>query len=184
VPVIISINRFLDDEPAELEEIRARCADLGVPASVTDFREGGGAGGLELAERVCAACETPSTFRPLYPLELGVREKIETIAGQIYGAAGVEFSTGARAEIKRIEDLGYGGLPVCMAKTPASLSDDPKLAGRPRDFVLSVSGAKVSAGAGFVVVYTGKVMTMPGLPRQPAALAIDVDAEGNVSGLF
>ena len=106
------------------------------------------------------------------------------VAQRVYGAAGVEFSQGARAEIKRIEDLGYGGLPVCMAKTPASISDDPKLPGRPRDFVLSVNGAKVSAGAGFVVVYTGKVMTMPGLPRQPAALSIDVDAEGNVSGLF
>ncbi len=184
VPVVISINRFLDDEPAELDEIRARCADLGVPAAITDFREGGGAGGLELAELVCAASESPSSFQPLYPLELGIREKVEVVAQRVYGAAGVEFSQGARAEIKRIEDLGYWGLPVCMAKTPASISDDPKLPGRPRDFVLSVNGAKVSAGAGFVVVYTGKVMTMPGLPRQPAALSIDVDAEGNVSGLF
>ena len=184
VPVLISVNRFLDDDPAELETIRARCAELGVAATVTDFREGGGAGGLELAEQVCAACDAPSAFRPLYDLELGIREKVETIARRIYGAAEVEFSSAARSEIKRIEDLGYGSLPVCMAKTPASLSDDPKVAGRPRDFSLSVTGAKVSAGAGFVVVYTGKVMTMPGLPRQPAALAIDVDAEGNVTGLF
>jgi formate--tetrahydrofolate ligase len=184
VPVVVSVNRFLDDDPAELEEIRARCAGLGVPAAISDFREGGGAGGLELAEQVCSACDAPSSFQPLYGLELGVREKVETIARRVYGAAGVEFSTSARAEIKRIEDLGYAELPVCMAKTPASLSDDPRVPGRPRDFTLSVSGAKVSAGAGFVVVYTGKVMTMPGLPRQPAALAIDVDAEGTVTGLF
>jgi formate--tetrahydrofolate ligase len=183
VPVVVSINRFLDDDPAELEAIRGRCADLGVEAVVTDFREGGGAGGLDLAEQVCGLCDAPSAFRPLYPLDLGVQEKVETIARRIYGAAGVELSVGARGAIRRIEDLGYGSLPVCMAKTPASLSDDPKAAGRPRDFTLSVSGAKVSAGAGFVVVYTGKVMTMPGLPRRPAALGIDLDADGTVTGL-
>ena len=184
VPVLVSVNRFLDDDPAELQGIRVRCAELGVPAAITDFREGGGAGGLELAELVCAACSTPADFRPLYPLEMGIREKVETIARRIYGAAGVELSIGARAATQRIEDLGYGRLPVCMAKTPASLSDDPRLAGRPRDFTLSVSGARVSAGPGFVVVYTGQVMTMPGLPRRPAALDIDVDAAGNVTGLF
>jgi formate--tetrahydrofolate ligase len=183
VPVLVSVNRFLDDDPQALEGIRARCADLGVAAEVTDFREAGGAGGLALAERVCAACGQPAQLRPLYPLELGIRDKIETIARRIYGAAGVELSSTARTALQRIEDLGYGRLPVCMAKTPASLSDDPKAAGRPEGFTLTVNGARVSAGAGFVVVYTGQVMTMPGLPRRPAALDIDVDAEGNVSGL-
>jgi len=184
VPVLISINRFLDDTPEELAEIEAACGELGVPAVVTDYREGGGAGGLALAEQVCAACETPSAFRFLYDLDLGLRDKIETIATRIYGAGSVEYSAAARAELQRIEDLGYRELPVCMAKTPASLTDDPRVSGCPEGFTLKVTAAKVSAGAGFVVVYTGAIMTMPGLPRHPAALAIDVDATGNISGLF
>lgn len=184
VPVLISINRFRDDTPEELAEIEAACRGLGVEAIVTDYRESGGAGGLALAEAVCAACERPSEFRYLYDLHTGLRAKIETIATRIYGAGSVEYSAAARAELQRIEDLGYRDLPICMAKTPASLSDDPKRAGCPSDFELNVTSAKVSAGAGFVVVYTGAIMTMPGLPRQPAALAIDVDAAGNVSGLF
>jgi formate--tetrahydrofolate ligase len=184
VPVVVSVNRFLDDDPQDLAGVRDHCADLGVPVYVTDFRESGGAGGLELAEQVVVHCAQPTAFRPLYALDRPIREKVETIARRIYGAADVELSTSARTEIKRIEDLGYGELPVCMAKTPASLSDDPKVPGRPRDFTLSVSGARVSAGPGFVVVYTGKVMTLPGLPRRPAALDIDIDAAGNVTGLF
>ncbi len=184
VPVVISINQFLDDSAEELAEIEAACRDLGVTALVTDYRERGGPGGLELAEAVCAACEDPRDFRFLYDLNLGIRDKVETIATRIYGAAGVEFSSNARAEIQRIEDQGFRDLPICMAKTPASLSDDPKVSGCPSGFKLTVSSAKVSAGAGFVVIYTGAVMTMPGLPRQPAALAIDIDAQGNISGLF
>jgi formate--tetrahydrofolate ligase len=184
VPVLISINRFLDDTAEELAEIEAACRDLGVSAVVTDFREGGGAGGLALAERVCAASATPADFRFLYDLDAGLREKIETIATRIYGAGSVEYSAAARTELQRIEDLGYRELPVCMAKTPASLSDNPKAVGCPEGFELNVTSARVSAGAGFVVVSTGAIMTMPGLPRRPAALAIDVDAAGNVSGLF
>ena len=184
VPVLVSINRFRDDTPEELAEVEAACAGLGVPAIVTDYRESGGQGGLALAEAVCAACETPSVLRCLYDLELGLRDKIETIATRIYGAGSVEYSAAARAELQRIEDLGYRGLPICMAKTPASLSDNPKATGCPEGFELNVTSAKVSAGAGFVVVYTGAIMTMPGLPRQPAALAIDVDPAGNISGLF
>jgi formate--tetrahydrofolate ligase len=184
VPVLVSINRFRDDTPEELAEVETACRDLGVAAVVTDYRESGGAGGLALAEAVCSACETPSAFRFLYDLDLGLRDKIETIATRIYGAGSVEYSAAARAELQRIEDLGYRELPICMAKTPASLSDNPKATGCPQGFELNVTSAKVSAGAGFVVVYTGAIMTMPGLPRQPAALAIDVDAAGNVSGLF
>jgi formate--tetrahydrofolate ligase len=151
---------------------------------VTDFREAGGRGGTELAERVCELCEQPSELEFLYPLEAGIVEKIETVARRVYGAQGIELTSEARRDITRIENLGYGELPICVAKTPASLSDNPKIPGRPRDFTITVTSARVSAGAGFVVVYTGKVMTMPGLPKRPAALDIDVDEAGNISGLF
>ncbi len=184
VPVAISVNRFLDDAPGELQEILAACRDLGVPASITDYREAGGEGGLELAELVVNACDQPSQFTPLYPLEMPIEDKVRCLALDLYGADGVDFSPEAEREIKQIANLGYGNLPVCVAKTPSSLSDDPKLAGCPTGFRVSVSGARVSAGAGFVIIYTGKVMTMPGLPRRPAALDIDVDSEGAISGLF
>jgi formate--tetrahydrofolate ligase len=184
ISVIVSLNRFAGDSDEELREIKKHCEDGGVEAVITDFREAGGLGGTELAEKVCAFCERSSRLVFQYPLEAGVVEKVETVARKIYGADGVELASAARTDIKRIEDLGYGGLPVCIAKTPASLTDDPKIAGRPRGFKIRVTGAKVSAGAGFVVVYTGDVMTMPGLPKQPAALKIDVDDAGNISGLF
>ncbi|MBD3241388.1 MAG: formate--tetrahydrofolate ligase [Chitinivibrionales bacterium] len=184
IPAVVSINRFADDRDEELQEILRACLDNGIDASITDFRESGGDGGLELAEKVCALCDQPSQFATLYDLEAGIVDKVETVARRIYGAAGVELTTEAQRAIKRIEDLGYGGLPVCMAKTPASLTDNPKVPGCPRDFTITVTGARVSAGAGFVVVYCGSIMTMPGLPRQPAALQIDIDADGNISGLF
>ncbi|MGE5155492.1 MAG: formate--tetrahydrofolate ligase [Bdellovibrio bacteriovorus] len=184
VPVAISVNRFLDDPPEELDEILAACRDLGVPAAITDYRESGGEGGLELAELVVAACDRPSTLTPLYPLEMPLDDKVRCLAVNLYGADAVDFSADAQREIKQITNLGYGGLPVCIAKTPNSLSDNPKLTGCPKGFRLSVTGARVSAGAGFVVIYTGKVMTMPGLPRRPAALDIDVDGQGTISGLF
>lgn len=184
VPVTVCINRFASDREEDLHELRDQCAGLGVPAVVADCREGGGAGAVELAEAVVEMTAAPCDFRPLYPLELSLAEKIECIATRIYGAAKVEFTAQARRELKRIDGLGFGGLPVCMAKTPASLSDDPKVPGCPAGFTLTVSSARVSAGAGFVVVFTGAVMTMPGLPKEPAARHIDVDAEGNISGLF
>jgi len=184
LPVVISVNRFLGDDDAELLEIRNTCRDQGVDASVTDFREAGGEGGIELAEKVCELSGNTPQLEFLYDLDAGIVDKIETVARRVYGAKGIELSAEAKREITRIEKLGYGELPICMAKTPASLSDNPKLAGRPRDFTITVTSARVSAGAGFVVVYTGKVMTMPGLPKHPAALDIDVDEEGNISGLF
>lgn len=184
VPVAICINRFLGDPPGELEEIRAACRDLGVPAAVTDYREAGGEGGLELAELVVNSCATPSRLTPLYPPEIPIEDKVRCLAQNLYGADGVDFSPEAQREIKQITNLGYGNLPVCVAKTPNSLSDNPKLLGAPTGFRVSVTGARVSAGAGFVVIYTGKVMTMPGLPRRPAALDIDVDGKGAISGLF
>jgi formate--tetrahydrofolate ligase len=184
VPVIVSVNRFADDSPADLGKIVEQCHGAGIATAITDFRESGGEGGLELAEKTAALSESPSRFEPLYSLDLSVEDKVETIARKIYGAAGVAITTQAAKEIKQITDLGYGNLPVCMAKTPASLTDNPKIAGRPRDFTITVTGARVSAGAGFVVVYTGNIMTMPGLPKQPAALGIDIDADGNIRGLF
>jgi formate--tetrahydrofolate ligase len=184
LPVVVLINRFLDDEDAELLEFLSSCRDMGVDAFVTDFREAGGGGGIELAEKVCELCEQPSELEFLYPLEAGIVEKIETVARRVYGAKGIELTSEARRDITRIENLGYGELPICVAKTPASLTDNPKIPGRPRDFTIAVTSARVSAGAGFVVVYTGKVMTMPGLPKQPAALSIDIDEAGDISGLF
>jgi formate--tetrahydrofolate ligase len=184
LPVVISVNRFLDDNEAELADICAQCIESGVDATVTDFREAGGEGGIELAEKVRQLCEVESRFEPLYDLDTSVVSKIETIARNIYGAEGIEFTAGAARAIRRIENLGYGNLPICMAKTPASLSDNPKLAGRPDGFSITISDAKVSAGAGFIVVYCGAVMTMPGLPKRPAALDIDISDAGEISGLF
>ncbi|MBI3924045.1 MAG: formate--tetrahydrofolate ligase [Armatimonadetes bacterium] len=184
LPVVISINRFLDDSQEALDRVLGECRDLGVEVVVTDFREQGGAGGLEIAEKVCAACETASAFRYLYELEDSLKAKVETLARTLYGADGVEFSSLASRQIKRIEELGYGNLPVCVAKTPASLSDNPAVPGRPTGFTITVNSARASAGAGFVVLYTGSIMTMPGLPKQPAALSIDIDASGRISGLF
>lgn len=185
VPVVVSINRFVHDSPKDLENLRKQCQDLGVEVVITDFRELGGEGGLQLAERVCTLCEKDPKFRFLYDLDLNIREKVETIATKIYGASEVDFSSEASKQIKQIENLGYATLPVCIAKTPASLTDDPKIPGGPKQrYTIHVNSARVSAGAGFVVVYTGAILTMPGLPKQPAALNIDIDAFGNISGLF
>ena len=185
VPAVVAVNRYAGDDDGRLQSIRQECEAAGVDAVVTDFREGGGEGGLELADMIADLCaDPPPQLQPLYPLDMPIREKVETIARKIYGAAGVEFSADATKEIRRIENLGYGELPVCMAKTPLSLTDNPKVAGCPQGFTISVTNAKVSAGAGFVVVYTGNIMTMPGLPKEPAALKIDIDDQGVISGLF
>jgi formate--tetrahydrofolate ligase len=185
VPAVVAINRYAGDDDQELRAIRNECEAAGADAVVTDFREHGGEGGIELAEKIAEICaDDPPQLKPLYPLEMPIREKVETIARRIYGAADVEFAADAEKEIRRIENLGYGGLPVCMAKTPLSLTDNPKIAGCPKGFTITVTNAKVSAGAGFVVVYTGNIMTMPGLPKEPAALKIDIDDRGVISGLF
>ncbi len=184
VPVLICINRFLDDQEQELDSILGACRDLGVPAEITDYREAGGKGGLELAQGVVDACQAGSEFRPLYDQNMELKEKVEILAERIYGADGVNFSSEAENQLSQITNLGFGGLPICVAKTPASLSDNPKLSGRPKGFRISVQGARVSAGAGFVVIYTGKIMTMPGLPKRPAAQNIDIDQFGSISGLF
>ncbi len=184
LPVVVSINRFADDRDDELSEIEKQCRAHGISAVVTDFRESGGEGGVLLAEQICEACEQPSCFTPLYELDMGIVDKVTTVATRIYGAEGIELTSEAKTSIKRIEALGFGGLPICMAKTPASLTDNPKIPGRPEGFTITITNAKVSAGAGYVVVYCGSVMTMPGLPEHPAALEIDVDENGTISGLF
>jgi formate--tetrahydrofolate ligase len=184
VPVIISINRFADDTDEELYEIEKACINNGIDAVITDFRESGGRGGTNLAEKVVELCRKSKKFKFLYDTHATVIEKIETIAKKIYGASKLELTSTAKKEIAQIENLGYGNLPICIAKTPASLTDDPKISGCPKGFVITVTSARVSAGAGFVVVYTGEIMTMPGLPKQPAALKIDIDEHGTISGLF
>jgi formate--tetrahydrofolate ligase len=185
VPAIVSINRYADDRQRELEVIRDQCQDQGVDAVITDFREAGGGGGLELAEHLHALCSgPPPELQYLYPLEMPIAEKAATIAREVYGADGIELTAAAERDIRQIENLGYRDLPVCMAKTPMSLTDNPTIPGRPKGFAITITRAKLSAGAGFVVIYTGKVMTMPGLPKEPSALKIDIDEHGTISGLF
>ncbi len=185
VPSVVSVNRFLYDSQTDLVDLQKRCEDLGTQAVITDFREAGGAGGLELAEKVMEVCDKPSGLKMLYDLKAPIAEKVTSVATKVYGAKGVEFSSQARSDIANIENMGYGNLPVCIAKTQSSFTDNPKIPGFPKEpFTITVSAARVSAGAGFVVIFTGKIMSMPGLPKTPAALSIDVDESGNISGLF
>ncbi len=185
VPVVVALNSFVTDTEAETEFVRTFCEERGCEFALSQVWEKGGAGGIELAEKVLKTLEEkPSCYRPLYDEKLPIREKIETIAGQIYGADGVTYSAAAEKQIRKLEELGFGELPVCMAKTQYSLSDDPALLGRPSGFKINVREVYVSAGAGFVVALTGTVMTMPGLSRNPAAYGIDVDADGKITGLF
>jgi formate--tetrahydrofolate ligase len=184
VPVCISINKFLDDNESDIAELNRKCNDYAT-AFVTDFREKGGEGGMNIAEDLVNICKkNKNDFECLYGAELGIKEKIRTVALKIYGAKDVAFNDEANDQIKKIEAIGFKDYPVCIAKTQSSLSDNPKLTGCPKDFVLKVNSARVSSGAGFVVVYTGKIMTMPGLPRVPSAMNIDIDVKGNISGLF
>jgi formate--tetrahydrofolate ligase len=184
VPAVVALNHFASDTDAELGEVLGACARLGVPARVSRVFEHGGAGAADLAEAVLGALRTPAAWAPLYADDLPLAGKIEAIATRLYGADGVDVAPAAAARLSRYEALGFGGLPVCMAKTQHSLSDDPRKLGRPRGFRVTVRDARLAAGAGFVIAYTGDVLTMPGLPRIPAAETIDIDAEGNVVGLF
>jgi formate--tetrahydrofolate ligase len=184
VPPVVALNHFSADSEAEVAAVMEACAAMGVPARLSRVWERGGDGGTELAQTVLAVMAGGSTFRPLYPDALPLREKIETIATSLYGAAGVALLPAAATKLAKYQALGHGRLPVCMAKTQSSLSDDASRLGRPRDFTVTVRDAKLAAGAGFVVAYAGDVLTMPGLPKKPAAEAIDLDAHGNVVGLF
>ena len=184
VPVIVAINRFGTDSEAELEYIESYCRENGADFALSDVFGQGGKGGIELAQKVVEACEKPSDFAPIYSLDLTVKEKIKKIATTIYGASKVNYTTAAEKAIKEVEALGADKLPVCIAKTQYSLSDNPALLGAPKDFEITVRNVTLSNGAGFVVAYTGDIMTMPGLPKVPAAHSIDVDSDGKIVGLF
>lgn len=185
LPVVVAINRFVSDTDAELKLIADACAEHGVEVSLTEVWGKGGAGGADLAQKVVNAIETqPNNFQFAYETDLPIKDKIRAIAQKIYGAADVEFSAEANTEIASLEKLGLDKLPICMAKTQYSLSDNAQLLGRPEGFTVSVRGITVSAGAGFIVALCGNMMKMPGLPKVPAAEKIDVDANGVIHGLF
>lgn len=185
LPVVVAINVFEQDTEEELKAVYDYCADLGVNVAISDVFAKGGAGGVALAEEVVKLAESGmARFKPLYPLEMPLQEKVATIVKEIYGGDKVEFAPKAAQALAQYEAEGFGDLPVCMAKTQNSLSDDPALLGSPSGFTVHVKNAKISAGAGFIVIYTGDIMTMPGLPKKPAAENIDVTDEGLISGLF
>lgn len=185
LPLVVAINAFAQDTPEELEAIRSHCAAHGVNVALSEVFAKGGEGGIELAKEVVAlATSGKADFKLLYGEELSLKEKIETIAKKIYGAVGVNYTKEANNALKDFEKMGYGHLPVCMAKTQYSFSDDPALLGRPEGFEITIKNCRIAAGAGFVVVLTGDIMTMPGLPKVPAAEKIDVSDDGVISGLF
>ena len=180
VPPIVAVNRFADDSDEELKAVHEECDRLGVPSAVCDAFNSGGAGAEELAHTVIkVAGDGSASFQPLYPLDIPITEKVETIATKMYGAAGVEYDPEARESLRIIEDLGYSDLAICIAKTPLSLSDRAELRGAPRDFTIKVNDVKLSAGAGLVIVLAGNIVTMPGLPRVPAAELMQVDDSGS-----
>lgn len=185
VPVVVAINIFAQDTAEELEAVREHCSKHDVNVALSDVFAKGGEGGIELAKEVIALADSgKSDFHPIYSLDLPLKEKISVIAKEIYGADNVNYTKEAEKALKEFEALGYGNLPVCMAKTQYSFSDDPALLGRPVGFNITIRNCRISAGAGFIVVLTGDVMTMPGLPKVPAAEKIDVSDEGVISGLF
>ena len=185
LPVVVAINRFQSDSDAELALIEKTCAERGVKIALCEVWAHGGKGGEALARAVIDTCEQgASRCAPLYPDELPLVEKIRTIAQKLYGAADIALSDEARKTLQELEKLGYGNLPVCMAKTQYSLSDDPKALGCPQGFTLNIREVQIAAGAGFVIAITGAIMKMPGLPKAPASNNIDVDKDGNISGLF
>lgn len=185
LPLVVAINAFAQDTPEELEAIRSHCAAHGVNVALSEVFAKGGEGGIELAKEVVAlATSGKAGFKLLYGGDLSLKEKIETIAKKIYGAVGVNYTKEANNALKDFEKMGYGHLPVCMAKTQYSFSDDPALLGRPEGFEITIKNCRIAAGAGFVVVLTGDIMTMPGLPKVPAAEKIDVSDDGVISGLF
>lgn len=185
LPAVVAINRFPTDDEEELKLIETKCRELGVNVALSEVWGKGGAGGEELAKEVVRLAEEgKNDFRFVYDDDMSLEEKINAIVTKVYGGDGVDFTPAARKEMEKLEGLGFGSLPVCMAKTQYSLSDDPSKMGRPEGFRVTVRNMKVSAGAGFVVVLTGDVMTMPGLPKVPAAVNVDVDENGKIKGLF
>ena len=184
LPCVVAINAFPTDTKAELDLVEAKCRELGVNVALSEVWAKGGEGGKALAEEVVRLCDQPNDFRFSYDLDMSIEEKLEAICKKIYHADGVTLTPGARKQLKKLEEIGCGGMPVCMAKTQYSFTDDQKVLGAPDGFRISVRNVKVSAGAGFIVALTGDIMTMPGLPKSPAAERIDVDENGVISGLF
>jgi len=184
LPVVIALNKFSSDTEKEINMVREAAERRGARIALSEVWEKGGDGGIELAREVLAATEENKTYKPLYDLDLPLREKIKTIATKIYGADDVEYTPQTLSTVKDLEERGFGKLPVCMAKTQLSISDDPKKLGRPKNYKINVREVRISAGAGFVVAICGNIMTMPGLPKKPAAESIDIDSDGNITGLF
>ena len=184
LPAVVAINRFPDDTPAELELVREKCAAAGANVALSEVWGKGGEGGLELARQVLKLTEQPADFRFIYPDDMSLKDKINSVVQNVYGGEGTDYLPAASKELDRLEQLGYGRLPVCLAKTQYSFSDNPALLGRPHGFRVTVKSVRLAAGAGFVVALTGDIMTMPGLPKIPAAESIDVDENGKISGLF
>ena len=184
LPCVVAINRFPTDTEAELKLIEDRCRELGVNVALSEVWAKGGEGGIKLAEEVVRLCEQPNDFTYSYDLNMSIMEKLETIARRIYHADGVDLVGNASKQLIQLESMGFSDLPICMAKTQYSFTDDPNKLGAPRNFRISVRNLKVSAGAGFIVALTGDIMTMPGLPKVPAAEKIDVDENGVITGLF
>ena len=184
LPCVVAINAFPTDTAAELALVERKCSELGVNVALNEVWAKGGEGGVELAKEVVRLCEEPGDFRTCYPLEASIEEKLETICKRVYHAAGVKLTPEAKKQAKRLTELGFGGLPICMAKTQYSFSDNQNLRCAPEGFTVTVRNLKVCAGAGFIVALTGDIMTMPGLPKEPAAEKIDVDEDGRITGLF
>ena len=184
LPCVVAVNAFPTDTAAELALVEKKCGELGVNVALSEVWAKGGEGGVALAEEVVRLCETPSDFRTSYPLDASIEEKLEMICKRVYHAAGVKLTPEVKKQAKRLTELGFGGLPICMAKTQYSFSDNQNLRGAPEGFTVTVRNLKVSAGAGFIVALTGDIMTMPGLPKEPAAEKIDVDEDGRIVGLF
>lgn len=184
LPAVVAVNRFPTDTDAEIQLVIDKCRALGVNVKLSTVWANGGNGGVELAEEVVRLCEQPNDFSFSYELDASIEDKIAAIVKRIYGGNGVNFTNDAKKQIKRLTELGYGGLPICMSKTQYSFSDDASKLGAPENFEVTVRNVRVSAGAGFIVALTGDIMTMPGLPKSPAALKIDVDDNGKITGLF
>ena len=184
IPCVVAVNRFPTDTDAELELIQKRCAELGVNAVLSEVWAKGGEGGRALAREIVRLCDRESTLEFTYEDQDSIETKIGKIVKRIYGGSAVSYAPGVRTKIKKLEAAGFAGVPVCMAKTQYSFSDDPKKLCAPTDFTVTVRDVKISAGAGFMVVYTGEIMTMPGLPKVPQATVIDVDENGTISGLM
>ena len=184
LPCVVALNRFPTDTDAEIACVMAKCKELGVNTVLSTLWADGGAGGIAMAEEIIRLCEQENDFSYSYDLDLSINEKIETIVKRVYGGDGITVLPAAQKQIDALIALGYDKLPICMAKTQYSFSDDPTKLGAPENFTVTVKNVRVSAGAGFVVVLTGDIMTMPGLPPKPAAEAIDVTEDGQIVGLF